>query len=125
MKYLIPVLFVLSGFVSCTKQTSYSKVSEFGNILEISYTPTNNTRCRGWFTDAGAWYGFTPPAKDKWINGFCGPYHLDMNRRRWISESIVKVCFEEEDKATVYNPDTTIYYPGKLYMKASSEKGTI
>jgi len=98
---------------------------QYGNILDIRYTPEPRTRCKGWFTDAGSWYGFTPPSDGKWVNGFCGPYHLDMNRRQWISESLVKVCFEDDDCATVYQPDTVIYYPGELYMAASSEKGKI
>lgn len=127
MKYFFSFLIVLTGCFSCTeqKQTHSSITDKYGNILDIGYTPGNTTRCYGWFTDAGSWYGFTPPEKEGWINGFCGPFHLDMNQRKWISESIVKVCFEEENKTTVYKPDTIIYYPGKLYMKASSETGTI
>lgn len=113
--------------VSCNqeKASDSSVAHTYGNILDIRYTPEKGTRCRGWFTDAGSWYGFTPPATDKWLNGFCGPFHLDMNRREWISEALVKVCFDDEDTSTVYRPDTVIYYPGKLYLSASSEKGTI
>ncbi|MDR2913317.1 MAG: glycoside hydrolase [Tannerella sp.] len=127
MKYILFFLVILTGCFSCTeqKQVQYSITSKYGNILDISHTPGNKTRCYGWFTDNGSWYGFTPPEKERWINGFCGPFHLDMNRRKWISESIVHVCFEEESKATVYKPDTIIYYPGKLYIKATSENGTI
>lgn len=120
-------LLILLGYISCSEQKEPPGclAIQYGNILDISYTPGNETRCYGWFTDAGSWYGFTLPEKDRWINGFCGPFHLDMNQRKWISESLIHVCFEEEDSSTVYRPDTTIYYPGRLYMKASSENGTI
>lgn len=127
MKHFSILLIILTCFFSCTEQQQIpiGMAGQFGNILDISYTPGHKTRCYGWFTDAGSWYGFTPPEKDKWVNGFCGPFHLDMNQRKWISESIVNVCFEEENGTTVYKPDTTIYYPGKLYMKSSSENGSI
>lgn len=129
MKYIHIVFIILTGFFSCTpvqkNETGELIASRFGNILDIRYTPQENKRCYGWFTDAGSWYGFTLPETEKWINGFCGPFHLDMNQRKWISESIVRVCFEGEDKSTVYKPDTTIYYPGKLYLKASSVQGSI
>lgn len=112
-------------FISCNtiQQLPECKTYEFGNILNIAYTPNKETRCRGWFTDAGSWYGFTIPQKDKWVNGFCGPYHLD--KRQWLSEALLKVNFADEDKATVYIPDSVSYFPGKLYMAASSAKGQI
>ena len=129
MKNINLILIIFSGFFSCTVQqkveTDELIANQYGNILNISFTPEQGKRCYGWFTDAGSWYGFTIPEKDKWINGFCGPFHLEMNQRKWISKSIVNVCFEEEDQTTVYSPDTTIYYPGKLYMKASSANGAI
>lgn len=99
--------------------------NDYGNILDIRYTPEPGSRCGGWFTDAGSWYGFTAPTNEKWINGFCGPFHLDMNRRQWISDALVKVNFEDEDLSSSYTPDTVIYYPGRLHMVSSSEKGTI
>lgn len=127
MRKLPFILLIIIGLTSCfkQKQTRKNLAENFGNLLDISHTPGNKTRCYGWFTDAGSWYGFTLPEKNRWINGFCGPFHLDMNQRKWISESIVNVCFEEEDEFIAYRPDTTIYYPGKLYLKASSKNGTI
>lgn len=114
-------------FSSCCKdkQTSNLLATEYGNIMDICHTPDGQSRCTGWFTDAGSWYGFTIPESENWKNGFCGPFHLDQEYRQWISQSLIQVCFEEETEDTVYQPDTTIYYPGKLYMKASSRKGTI
>ena len=129
MKQISIILIIVAGFFSCIahqdRKTNESIVSRYGNILNIRHTPDTGKRCYGWFTDAGSWYGFTLPEKEKWVNGFCGPFHLDMNQRKWISECLVNVCFENEDKSTIYVPDTTIYYPGKVYMKASSENGTI
>ena len=46
----------------------------FADILDISYTPDTLHRCYGWFTDAGSWMGFTPPERQQWVNGFCGPF---------------------------------------------------
>ncbi|MDR2918865.1 MAG: glycoside hydrolase [Tannerella sp.] len=129
MKHIHIVLIILTGFFSCApKQNSATGdpiANSYGNILDIRYTPQADKRCYGWFTDAGSWYGFTLPEKEKWVNGFCGPFQLDMNQREWISKSIINVCFEEEDRSTVYQSDTTIYYPGRLYMKASSGQGVI
>lgn len=105
------------------RQAPESKADEYAGILDISYTPDKETRCSGWFTDAGSWYGFTIPQQDKWVNGFCGPYHLD--KRQWLSEALLKANFADEDKATVYTPDSVSYFPGKLYMAASSGKGQI
>lgn len=125
--YLLIAFLLLLGTSACKQkiQEGYSIANEYGNLLDIRYTPEPHTRCRGWFTDAGSWYGFTPPATEKWLNGFCGPFHLDMNRRQWISDALVKVCFEDEEITAIYQPDTVIYYPGKLYMSASSDKGKI
>jgi len=128
LQSLLLTLLVAWICIACSehpKQETSRLALQFGNTLDIRYTPDYGKRCRGWFTDAGSWYGFTPPAADKWLNGFCGPYHLDMNRRQWISDALVKVCFEDEDISVVYQPDTVIYYPGELYMAASSDKGKI
>ena len=128
MKYICIILFFITLSVSCTQdeqKTDNPIASQYGNILNIRYTPDTGKKCYGWFSDAGSWYGFTLPEKEKWVNGFCGPFHLDMNQRKWISECLVNVCFENENRSTVYIPDTTIYYPGKIYMKASSDNGTV
>ena len=97
----------------------------YRNILNIRYTPDSAVRCRGWFTDAGAWYGFTLPAADKWVNGFCGPFELDMNRRQWVSDALVKVGFADEEKSAAYRPDSVCYLPGELYLSAASGAGRI
>jgi len=39
--------------------------------------------------DAGSWMGFTLPEKAQWVNGFCGPFSLDMFRRQWMAQSAV------------------------------------
>lgn len=115
------------GISGCSVQpVAQPRVAEtYRNILNIRYTPDSAVRCRGWFTDAGAWYGFTLPAADKWVNGFCGPFELDMNRRRWLSDALVKVSFADEAKSAVYVPDSVCYLPGELYLSAASEAGRI
>ncbi|WP_455666692.1 MGH1-like glycoside hydrolase domain-containing protein [Phocaeicola sp.] len=120
---------VVAGFftASCTPDTENTptgKRYEFNNILDIAYTPDTLTRCRGWFTDAGSWMGFTLPQKDKWVNGFCGPFSLDMNRRQWMAQSAVTVSFSDSSNA-VFTPDSTCYFPGELYLSTNSAEGQI
>lgn len=120
---------VVAGFftASCTpatENTPTGKRYEFNNILDIAYTPDTLTRCRGWFTDAGSWMGFTLPQKDQWVNGFCGPFSLDMNRRQWMAQSAVTVSFSDSSN-TVFTPDSTCYFPGELYLSANSAEGQI
>ena len=132
MKYkftkIILLTAVVAGFTTaCTpagENTPTGKRYEFNNILDIAYTPDTLTRCGGWFTDAGSWMGFTLPQKDHWVNGFCGPFSLDMNRRQWMAQSAVTVGYNDDANA-VFTPDSTCYFPGELYLSASSEEGKI
>ncbi|MEG1119357.1 MAG: glycoside hydrolase [Bacteroidales bacterium] len=121
--------------LSCSKSVKegYSRY-DYPNILDISYTPNDEVRCGGWFTDAGSWWGFTLPQKGNWVNGFCGPFHLDMNKRVWFSQAIVKAGFETAsgnkdnfniDKSETFIPDSLTYFPGELYVNALSKNGNI
>lgn len=132
MKYKFTKIILLTAVVAglttaCTpadENTPTGKRYEFNNILDIAYTPDTLTRCGGWFTDAGSWMGFTLPQKDHWVNGFCGPFSLDMNRRQWMAQSAVTVGYNDDANA-VFTPDSTCYFPGELYLSASSEEGKI
>ena len=119
---------VVAGFTAACNPASENiptgKRYEFNNILDITYTPDTLTRCRGWFTDAGSWMGFTLPQKDHWVNGFCGPFSLDMNRRQWMAQSAVTVRYADQANV-IFTPDSTCYFPGELYLSASSEEGKI
>ena len=119
---------VVAGFTAACNPASENiptgKRYEFNNILDIAYTPDTLTRCRGWFTDAGSWMGFTLPQKDHWVNGFCGPFSLDMNRRQWMAQSAVTVGYADQANV-IFSPDSTCYFPGELYLSASSEEGKI
>ncbi len=119
-------LAVILVFAACggKEKRGYDRY-DYPGILDISYTPDEQVRCGGWFTDAGSWWGFTPPQKGNFVNGFCGPFHLDMNRRVWFSDAIVKAGFAKEASGALFSPDSTAYYPGELYMKASSGNGSI
>ncbi|MCD7931261.1 MAG: hypothetical protein LUH15_07780 [Tannerellaceae bacterium] len=114
--------FILSACSNQTGKTS-ALVENYPGILDIRYTPNAESRCRGWFTDAGAWYGFTLPEDDKWVNGFCGPFHLD--RREWLTKSILQVRFADETQEDEYTPEEVNYYPGRLSIKSRSGKGEI
>lgn len=119
---------VVAGFTAACNPASENiptgKRYEFNNILDIAYTPDTLTRCRGWFTDAGSLMGFTLPQKDHWVNGFCGPFSLDMNRRQWMAQSAVTVGYADQANV-IFTPDSTCYFPGELYLSASSEEGKI
>jgi len=123
---LIALLSGVGGAVmlSCVKASaSDSRRYEFPDILDISYTPDTLHRCRGWFTDAGAWFGFTLPEKEAWVNGFCGPFSLDMNRRQWIAKAAVTVSAGET--AAAGRPDSVCYYPGELRLSSVYDSGKI
>ena len=104
MKYKFTKIILLTAVVAglttaCTpagENIPTGKRYEFNNILDITYTPDTLTRCGGWFTDAGSWMGFTLPQKDHWVNGFCGPFSLDMNRRQWMAQSAVTVRYADQ-----------------------------
>lgn len=120
----------LLGAVACGKEErpGFSRY-DYPNILDIRYTPNEQERCAGMFTDAGSWWGFTPPRPGSFVNGFCGPFQLDMNRRVWFSDAIVKAGFAAGADSLsgfgTFTPDTVVYYPGELYMKAVSPQGSV
>ena len=82
-----------AGIAACTPgmKSTAEKRYAFADILDISYTPDTLHRCYGWFTDAGSWMGFTPPERQQWVNGFCGPFSLDMFSRQWMAQSAAVV----------------------------------
>ena len=124
--HIICFTLLVAGLTACTsgnKKTAEQRYT-FNNILDIAYTPDTLTRCGGWFTDAGSWMGFTLPQKDHWVNGFCGPFSLDMNRRQWMAQSAVTVRYADQANV-IFTPDSTCYFPGELYLSASSEEGKI
>jgi putative isomerase len=94
---------------------------DFANIINISLTPEGKTRQTGCFTDAGSWMGFTLPEKNKWINGFCGPFSI--YDRIWFAQSIVEVNMK--DKGINLLRDSTSYFPGELYIKSSGSTGIV
>lgn len=121
------LLLLLLAMIACGNETENPDNNlryKFSKLLDVAYTPDSLTRCTGWFTDAGSWMGFTLPEDEKWINGFCGPYSLDMNRRQWLAKSAVVVSFANDPDA-VFTPDSTDYFPGELYMSASASSGRI
>lgn len=115
----------LVGFISCgNKNEAQSVRTRFEKILNISYTPNQENRCKGWFTDQGSWIGYTIPQDDKWINGFCGPYSLAYEQRLWLAHSAVKVSFKEAKDETFIS-DSINYLPGEIYLSAHSKNGGI
>lgn len=124
--HIICFTLLVAGLTACTsgnKKTAEQRYT-FNNILDIAYTPDTLHRCYGWFTDAGSWMGFTLPEKAQWVNGFCGPFSLDMFRRQWMAQSAVTVDFAGNASAS-FIPDSTCYFPGELYMSAHSDAGSI
>lgn len=117
---------VVSALTGCASQQEAhtNKRYQFNEILDIAYTPDTIGRCGGWFTDAGSWMGFTPPEKTQWVNGFCGPFSLDMKRREWMAQSAVTIGIAD-DNQEVFTPDSVSYFPGELYLSAHCSKGEI
>ena len=105
---------------ACNNAPSYIQ-EQYNHILDIEYTPTQKGRCTGWFTDQGAWMGFTIPATEQWVNGFCGPFSLE--HRTWMAEVAVNVSYADRD--IVLLPESTNYLPGEIQMVSKSEEGTI
>lgn len=95
----------------------------YPDIFDIAYTPDTLHKCEGWFTDAGAWFGFTLPEKRNWTNGFCGPFSLDMNRRQWLAKTAVAVTPKGEDLTV--KSDSACYYPGELRLTTAFPNGSI
>ncbi len=115
---------ILLGCLACAKSPKVEvNRYDYLNIMNISYTPNDSILCRGWFTDAGSWWGITPPQSDDFVNGFCGPFHLDMNRREWFSKSIANVSLVGDDSE--FKLDSLNYSPGELYMKSISDGGSV
>ena len=95
----------------------------FDNILDIAYTPDSlSYYTPGCFSDMGAWMGFSIPQKDKWVNGFCGPFSF--YEYGWKAISIARVSFLENG-SEIFSPDSINYYPGRIYISASASDKTI
>ena len=126
-RFILSSFILLAGLSSCKLNKVDNPTDfrhQFPQILDIAYTPTPTEKCKGWFTDAGSWMGFTLPEKGQWINGFCGPFSLDMNRRQWMAKSAVVVNLGDETSRS-FIPDSTCYFPGELYMKSSDSSRNI
>lgn len=125
--FIFSAMLWVAGLTSCDQkpiQGQTDRRHDFPHILDIAYTPDSTSRCTGWFTDAGAWTGFTLPQTDKWVNGFCGPFSLDMNRRQWLAKSAVTVNFVGNGEDT-FTPDSVCYFPGELYLSAHNGQESI
>ena len=116
---LLTVLLVVACSSSVKEELVTSR-SQFSNIIDLTYTPTVDSYCTGWFVDQGSWMGFTPPESSDWVNGFCGPFSLET--RKWLAKSAVTIADESK---SVWVNDSINYYPGGLFISSSTEKGSI
>ena len=122
---MIAIALAAGAFYSasgCAEASAEELRYSYPDIFDISYTPDTLHRCTGWFTDAGAWFGFTPPEKEAWVNGFCGPFSLDMNRRQWLAKSAVAVLPKEGGSVI---SDSLCYYPGELRLCSEFPQGKV
>lgn len=125
-KYLVFTVLIV-GFIACNESSDNvveSKRYQFSKILDIAYTPNSETSSDGWFADAGSWVGYTIPEDQNWVNGFCGPFSLDMTRRQWLAKSAVTVKFADNADDT-FTSDSTNYFPGEIFISAHSPNGSI
>lgn len=121
------VLILLTSLLAACSSPRGEKAQisdQYKQIFDVAYTPDTLHRCRGWFTDAGSWMGFTLPEENLWVNGFCGPFSLDMLSRCWMARSVAEVTFAE-DQQLAFESDSVCYQPGQLYLKAHNERGSI
>lgn len=111
----------LAAFGCCRNEACKEEQAlKYPNILDINYTPETIRGGAGWFTDQGAWMGFTLPTAEKFTNGFCGPFDLD--NRHWLSRSLVRPGFIDNGKVVspeAFQADSMAYFPGQLYMQSS------
>ena len=125
--YILPLLCAFAALpaaVSCLKaDASESRRYAFPDIFDIAYTPDTLHRAGGWFTDAGAWFGFTIPERETWTDGFCGPFSLDMNRRQWLAKTAVKAAPYDSHEAG--RPDSSCYFPGEAVLFSEFSDGKI
>ena len=89
---------MMTALAACSSSTKIDLSErdryDYDGLLDISLTPQEYKMRRvGSFTDAGSWMGFTLPERDKWINGFCGPFSID--NRIWFAQSAVEVSLME------------------------------
>ena len=125
-KYLVFTVLIV-GFIACNESSDSaveSKRYQFSKILDIAYTPNSETSSDGWFADAGSWVGYTIPDDQNWVNGFCGPFSLDMTRRQWLAKSAVTVKFAD-NADDIFTSDSTNYFPGEIFISAHSPNGSI
>jgi len=121
--FITTVFFISSAFGLMAAEKENSIVEKYADILNISFTPDTLTGCKGVFTDAGSWMGFTIPSYTKWVNGFCGPFTIDS--RLWVSKSIAEVGVEKGGRvfaASQFRPDSSSCFPGFLYMRSKCNK---
>ncbi|MFR9534298.1 MAG: trehalase family glycosidase [Rikenellaceae bacterium] len=118
---------IFIGILLCSCSTSEPKAKgryNFENILDVSYTPHQEEPCQGWFTDMGSWMGFTLPEADRFVNGFCGPYSLDMPSRVWMATCATNVGLSEKGFGG-FRFDSSTYYPGELRLVSSLGECTV
>lgn len=97
------------------------KTTAYPDILDIHYTPLSFTGGQGWFTDQGAWMGFTLPDTKHFVNGFCGPYDLD--NRFWVGKALVQAGYVADGhiiSPDMFRPDSMNYFPGSLYLSSQA-----
>lgn len=120
-RYQLTILsiFLITLLNGCNeKNNSFDKNYQmsYPQILDISYTPSTDSRCTGWFVDQGSWMGFTAPMIKDTIGGFCGPYSLDY--REWLAKSAVALQMDSN-----LDLKETTYYPGLLFSRYLGHNG--
>ncbi|WP_329904415.1 MGH1-like glycoside hydrolase domain-containing protein [Porphyromonas pogonae] len=107
----------------CTHTLSRYRLDvAYPNIFDISYTPQEKAKPNGFFSDCGAWFGYTMPQRDRWVNGFCGPFSLD--KYKWFARSLVRVDIPLSSSDSLV-ADSTNYYPGGLYLSSRNTHAAV
>lgn len=118
---LISTVFHLNS--KANENLSLYAIEHYDNLINIVQTPTDRKSFKGGFADEGSWMSFTLPQKDKWINGFCGPYDLD--NRYWGSNAFIEVGLTPNFQSNAFSSLSTNYYPGEIHLSATRHETEI
>jgi len=136
--FIVGTLFMTAVAIletSCDKPRSYStNRDDYNHLFDMEYVPTDSASCQGWYTDHGAWMGFTFPHSRKGLEmsasnelpdgsktdspkGFIGPYSLLY--RYWWASSAANLLDEVIVDSTNYSPGlaTLFAHQGNVEIK--------
>jgi len=121
MKYSY-LLIAACLFAACKQTKPSERIYQYPGLLNVTQTVENTKTYPALFKDKGAWFGFSAANLPQEINGLTGPWLVDYNDRQQVAASLLNVGISS---ATDCRVDSVTYYPGELWLTASSDEGPI